>query len=146
MIKYLALDLIFAAVALPWPLATDAHHAFSPVYDASRTVTVSGVVTEFRLINPHTMMALDVAGEDGSIQKWDVEFDGRLNLVVGGWKEDTVSPGEMVTVEGNPTHTGSSRMFFVRLVKSDGTELLRPILERSNQIDDERRRRRENRE
>ena len=37
-----------------------AHHAFSPVYEESRTITVEGVVTEFRFINPHALMSMDV--------------------------------------------------------------------------------------
>ena len=129
-----------------WLQVANAHHAFSPVYDGNRTVTVSGVVTEFRLINPHAMLTLVVMDGLGQEQNWIVEFDGRLNLVVGGWTDDTISPGESITVEGNPTHTGSPRMFFVRLVREDGSELLRPIVERSNQIDEERRLRRERRQ
>jgi len=34
-----------------------AHHAFTPVYDEKRTVTVAGVVTELRFVNPHAMMS-----------------------------------------------------------------------------------------
>ena len=36
------------------------HHAFSPVYDSKRSVTVAGVVTEFRFVNPHAMLSLEV--------------------------------------------------------------------------------------
>ena len=56
------------------------HHAFSPVYDAKRTITIDGVVTQFRFVNPHAMMLLDVKDKSGKTATWNVEFAGRLNL------------------------------------------------------------------
>ena len=44
---------------------TGAHHAFSPVYDAKRTITVDGVVTQFRFVNPHAMMLMEVKNKAG---------------------------------------------------------------------------------
>jgi len=121
-----------------------AHHSFSPVYDGNRTVTVAGVVTEFRFVNPHAQMALDVTEDSGRVTQWSVEFDGRLNLTNHGWNEDTIKVGERLTVTGNPTHTGSQHMFFNRLERSDGSTLVRGG-DRIESIEDERRRRREER-
>jgi hypothetical protein len=123
-----------------------AHHAFSPVYDGSKTVTVAGVVTAFRLINPHAQMLVEVRDESGAAKSWEVEFDGRLNLTNAGWTDGTIKVGERVTVTGNPTHTGSTRMFFVSLQRADGSTLLRPAFERLNGLEQERRRRIEQRE
>jgi len=122
-----------------------AHHAFSPVYDGERTITVAGTVTEFRFVNPHTHMTLDVVDEQGNAVVWNVEFDGVLNLTNDGWSQDTIPVGSQVTVTGNPTHTGSLSMFFVRLEFADGRTLTRPIVERLDTIEAERRRRREQR-
>lgn len=124
----------------------NAHHAFAPVYDASKTVTVAGVVTTFRLINPHAQMLVDVRDEAGAVTSWEVEFDGRLNLTNGGWTDDTIKVGERITVTGNPTHTGSLRLFFMSLQRADGSTLLRPAFERLNALEQERRRRIEQRE
>ena len=118
-----------------------AHHAFAPVYDINRTVSVEGTVTEFRLVNPHASMTLDVTDDEGNTVEWTVDFDGRVNLIVGGWTDDTIMAGETITVFGNPTHADSPRMFFTRLVREDGSELLRPIFERFDLIDEQRRRR-----
>ncbi len=117
-----------------------AHHAFSPVYDEKQVITVEGVVTEFKFVNPHAMMLLDVT-DAGKVVKWTVEFAGRLNLSEAGWTADSIKAGEHVTVTGNPTHTGSSRMFFRRLVRPDGTELLPGSAQRLNAIEEERRQR-----
>jgi hypothetical protein len=118
-----------------------AHHAFAPVYDAQRMVTVEGVVTDFRFINPHTLMSIDVADGTGKVVKWTVEFDGVLNLTEGGWTERSIAVGERLTVSGNPTHTNSPRMFFRRLVRADGTEVMRHQDTRGTTIDEQRRER-----
>jgi hypothetical protein len=133
--------LLLALLALALSMAADAHHAFSPVFDESRTISVAGVVTEFRLVNPHAWMTVDVTDEAGNVVQWTVEFGGRLNLTVGGWTDDSIQAGERITVSGNPTHTGSPRLFFRRLVRADGTELVPPGAERIDAIEEERRQR-----
>jgi hypothetical protein len=118
------------------------HHSFSGVYDGSRVVTVSGVVTQFKFVNPHALMLMDVTDEAGKVSKWTVEFAGRLNLSEIGWTADSIKAKERVTVTGNPTHAaGLPRLAFVKIVKGDGTVLLPANAERSNTIDEERRQR-----
>jgi hypothetical protein len=125
--------------------AANAHHAFAPVYDASRTVTVAGIVKEFRFVNPHAMLVMDVKDEAGKVVTWTVEFSGRLNLSNTGWTADTIAVGESLTVTGNPTHTNSPRLFFTQLVRANGAEL-RAGGDRFNTLDEERRQRREQRD
>src|SRR5262245_2500690 len=110
------------------------HHAFSPVYDEKRLITVVGVVTQFRFVNPHAMMIMDVTDESGKVLPWAVEFAGRLNLSEAGWTAESIKSGERVTVTGNPTHTGSQRLFFRKLVRANGTELLPSAPQRLNAI------------
>src|SRR5712671_1108658 len=118
-----------------------AHHSFSAVYDDKQTVAVTGVVTQFRFVNPHALMSMDVTDETGKVVKWTVEFAGNLNLSEKGWTANTIQAHERVTVTGNPTHTGSPRMFFTKLVRADGTELLREDTLRSKAIDEDRKQR-----
>ena len=117
------------------------HHSFSGVYDGSRVVTVSGVVTQFKFVNPHALLLMDVTDDSGKVSKWTVEFAGRLNLSEIGWTADSIKSGERVTVTGNPTHTGSDRIAFKRLVHADGTELLPAGPQRSQTLEEERRQR-----
>src|SRR5437762_2407630 len=118
-----------------------AHHSFSAVYDDKRTVSVTGVVTQFRFVNPHALMSVDVTDETGKVSRWIVEFAGRLNLSEVGWTADSIKSGERITVTGNPTHTGSQRMFFRKLVRADGAELLPAGPQRLKSIEEERRQR-----
>jgi hypothetical protein len=125
----------------------DSHHAFSPVYDAKKTIVVEGVVTQFRFVNPHAMMLMNVTDKTtGTVVTWNVEFAGRLNLEEAGWTADSIKPGEHVKVTGNPTWTGSQRMAFVKLVRADGTQLEPGRAQRLSAIEEERRQRAKQRE
>ncbi len=106
---------VFCSMLILYTTLASAHHAFAPVYDGSRTVTVAGVVTSFRLVNPHAQMAVDVRDDSGKVTSWEVELDGRLNLTNGGGNDESVKVGERISVTGNPTHTASPRMFFLSL-------------------------------
>ena len=118
-----------------------AHHAFSPVYDGSKTVTITGTLTDFKLVNPHAMMTIEVVDKTGKRVAWTVEMPGLLSLTRHGWTEKTVSIGERLTVAGNPTHTGSARVAFKRIVLANGTEMLDPGEDSDNRIEQQRRER-----
>jgi Family of unknown function (DUF6152) len=134
--------LLFVLPILIFTVASaSSHHAFSPVYDAKRTITVAGVVTQFRFVNPHAMMLMDVKDKSGKVVKWNVEFAGRLNLEEAGWTADSIKPGEHVKVTGNPAWKSDKRMAFVKLVRADGTELEPGRAQRLSAIEEERRQR-----
>src|SRR5215467_15112591 len=146
MTKRSGIPFFTAALLIVSATAGMSHHAFSPVYDDQRVITVTGVVTQFKFVNPHAMMFMDVTDNSGKVAKWTVEFAGRLNLSNVGWTEQSIKSGERVTVTGNPTHTGSDRMFFRKLVHADGTELLPGAPQRESTLEEERRQRARERE
>jgi hypothetical protein len=119
----------------------DAHHSFSAVYDDKRTISVTGVVLEFRFVNPHALMSMNVTDEAGKVVKWTVEFAGRLNLSEVGWTADSIKSGEQVTVTGNPAHSIPARISFLRLMRADGSVLLPAAPQRTDAIEQERRER-----
>ncbi len=125
--------------------AVFAHHSFAAVFDGSQTVDVAGVVTEFRFVNPHATLSLEVAEEGGSSVTRVVEFDGELNLINGGWTADSIRVGERVVVHGNPARSGDGRIWFLSLTREDGSQLVRPMLERLNAVEEARRLRAEQR-
>lgn len=131
-----------AAIAAGFIPVVWAHHSFAE-FDPERIITLEGVVTEFRLVNPHAMMTFEVMEENGETQEWRVEFDGRLNLSRAGWVPDTIKPGETVSITGNPAVSGSPFMIFQSGMKGDGTALVRPMMRDIQAIEEQRRQRRE---
>jgi phenylpropionate dioxygenase-like ring-hydroxylating dioxygenase large terminal subunit len=104
------------------PLAhVAAHHSPAMLYDLTREITVTGVVTEFQLGNPHMRIYFDVAGESGT-EKWLAEGGSRTQLMRAGWSENDVAPGDKVTVRGHPSRDGSKLVHMEYLVLPNGTE------------------------
>ncbi|HEV8393526.1 MAG TPA: DUF6152 family protein [Vicinamibacterales bacterium] len=134
------LSLTLLALVVSIRLAA-AHHSFSAVYDSKRSVTVTGVVTQFRFVNPHALLSLEVTDKDGKVVTWVVEFAGRLNLSEVGWTADSIRSGEKLTVTGNPTHEPLPRLSFQRIVKADGSELRPAAAQRNDALEEERRER-----
>jgi uncharacterized protein DUF6152 len=139
--KRLSICLLMMLTTLVSATRLYSHHSFSAVYDGTKQTTIAGVVTQFKFVNPHAMMYLDVKDDSGKTVKWIVEFDGRLNLSNFGWTENSIKSGEHVTVTGNPSHTDTTRIFFLKLLHADGTELVRGSLQRANSIEEDRRQR-----
>jgi len=131
-------SLAFAVLAASALAPAAAHHSFAAVFDGSKTVTIDGTIKEFRFVNPHALATIDVADDKGAVQPWIVEFDGRLNLTNFGWTDATLKPGERVKISGNPERTGAPRIFFSKLVRADGTEVVRGG-DRLNEIEEDRR-------
>jgi hypothetical protein len=87
------------------------------------------------------MMTMEVKDSSGTVTKFVVEFAGRLNLSEVGWTADTIKTGERVTVTGNPTWERLPRLFFRRIVRADGTELVQSQAQRAGAIEEERKQR-----
>jgi hypothetical protein len=56
-----------------------AHHGNS-AYDLNKTVTVTGTVTKWQVINPHSGIWVEVKDSQGNVQIWSGEFGGALDL------------------------------------------------------------------
>ena len=95
--------------------APGAHHSISANYDDSRRTKVEGVVAEFQFVNPHPLVGLDVADEDGSIRRWRLEMDNRLELVQIGFARDTLKPGDALVVVGSPARGEALGLYIRRL-------------------------------
>ena len=117
--------LLKSAAALMFPLLAGtgfAHH--SPIaFDTSVTdFTISGEVEYVDMRNPHSVMRLKVAGEDGSATVWDIEFSSVNLLLRRGWDFERIKVGDRVTCIGNPSATGRAEMYMWSIKLSDGTE------------------------
>ena len=105
------------------PLAhVAAHHSPAMLYDLTKEITVTGVVTQFQLGNPHMRIYFEV-DNNGTIEKWLAEGGSRTQLMRVGWTEDEVKPGDKVTVRGHPPRDASQHLIHMEyLTLPDGTE------------------------
>ena len=78
-----------------------AHHSFGVVFDATKPVTVTGVITLIEWTNPHSHLSVDVKEATGKVAKW--RFEGYPPNVLSrtGWKKDsTIKVGDAITAFG----------------------------------------------
>jgi hypothetical protein len=117
--QYLAIGALAMLVAAS-PLF--AHHAW-PV-NRSTQVTVKGTVTTYTWGNPHVMIALDVAADDGTIEKWEVGGPSPNRMTANGWDRNTLKAGDVITGIGYRFADGSRIVRLDKIVMADGREML----------------------
>jgi hypothetical protein len=97
---------VFTLIAASLMIAGSAfaHHSTSGLYDEEHPVEIHGKVLEWRFINPHPSLTVEVVGEDGSLQEWDVNYGGAavVHLRRQGYTKDTFKPGDEIIVHGPP--------------------------------------------
>jgi hypothetical protein len=82
-----------------------AHHSTAGIYQQDVTVTLKGKVKEWRFINPHPSLKLEVADEKGVVHEWDVSYGGSAvsHMKKRGYSATTFKPGEIIIVKGHPS-------------------------------------------
>ena len=119
--RILTMALAAAALGASGPAA--AHHANS-AYDRSQSVTITGTVTQWQFINPHSGLFLDVTDEHGNVVRWSGEFQGTLDLYRHfGWNKDTFRPGDKITIVGFPSRDGTPTLGARLVIFADGAEV-----------------------
>ena len=101
-----------ALLAVLAPAAALAHHSFAVFFDSQKSVTVTGVVTEFKFVNPHGVIVLQVKNAAGVAEEWKVETNSPSILRRRGWAPDSLKAGETITIEGWP---GKENPHYARL-------------------------------
>lgn len=105
-----------------------AHHSTNGIYDETKEVELTGVVKEWRMINPHPSLQLEVVGSDGEVQIWDVSYGGSAvtHLKRRGYTADTFKTGDEIVVRGHPARVDGAYGLLVQdnPTRPDGTAIL----------------------
>ncbi len=115
------------------------HHSPASLFVLSEHASIEGIVTEYRLGNPHARVYLTVTNEAGEEEQWMAEGGSRTVLIRKGWTGDEVKVGEFVRIVGNPSRDGSQILHWETIFLPDGTELFGEDVDYST-IDERRRR------
>jgi hypothetical protein len=104
-----------------------AHHSFA-MFDPAKTITLQGKVKEFRWVNPHVSLFVDVAGPAGQSGVWSVELTSPGNLTRLGWSRQSLKAGDRVAVEVNPLRDGQHGGGFRKATLLDNGQVLQANL------------------
>ena len=89
---------------------TYAHHSFAAEFDATKPLTLKGMVTKVEWVNPHVWIYINVKDEAGKVTNWGAEMGPPHGLQRRGWRRDTLKLGEEITIQGAMARDGSRRM------------------------------------
>ena len=98
-----------------------AHHG-NASYD-NKVVTLKGTVTEWRWINPHVFLKVDVKGDDGKVVNWALETGSANALIRRGWKKTDLPAGTVLVVDGWQARNGSATANVSSVTFTDGKRL-----------------------
>ena len=98
------------------------HHSMA-LFDLTQTQHLTGTVTDFEWVNPHSWLHLTVIADSGNPENWSITGGSPRNMSFIGWTADTVKAGDQVEVGFHPAKDGSRVGVLSTIVLSDGTEL-----------------------
>lgn len=100
-----------------------AHHSFAPHFDRSRTLDISGTVTQYEAKNPHSYLHVNAVDENGRTREYVCESHGVTQLTRIGITPQILRAGTKVHVSG-PLSRHSPYMCFFEIVElADGRVL-----------------------
>jgi Family of unknown function (DUF6152) len=108
--KLMLFTAVAVAAALAWSAPVFAHHGDAGRYD-EELVTLHGSVVELQMINPHSIIVLDVPDANGKTMRWQAEMGGPNALARAfGWTKNTLKPGDKITLIGRRVKSGAPYM------------------------------------
>ena len=113
------------ALAIVGSLASmvSAHHSLTVEFDITRTVTLTGTITEMKWTNPHAWLYVDVKDDKGEVRNWAIEFGSPNALYRRGWRQTDLPPRGAVTVTGYPSRDNSRTISSTDVKLPDGRTL-----------------------
>jgi Family of unknown function (DUF6152) len=108
--KSKALIFVAAAALLLNAAPFFAHHGDAGRYEEN-TITLTGTVVEVQLVDPHSILIIDVPNEKGEVVRWQAELNGRTMLTkTYGWNKNTLKYGDKLTITGRRVKSGAPYM------------------------------------
>jgi hypothetical protein len=98
-----------ASLTLLLGVATSAQHTPAAKFDLTKSLNLTGTVTQIDWANPYVHVLMKVAGTPLPAL-WAVEVEGPIILTANGWSETSLEPGETIRVEGFAARDGSKQI------------------------------------
>lgn len=114
------------------PRSALSHHGSNGQFDQSKSIKVSGVVTNIKFVNPHSYIYFDVSNEAGGVDEWRCELRAASIHKRYGWTKDIFETGAQITIEGSPAWREPQGCFTRTITFTDGT-----ILKREDKVGDD---------
>lgn len=114
--------ILAVAAGLMMPLPLSAHHG-GTAFDVGKEVALKGTVKEWVFSNPHTLLLLEVPGENGKVTQWIAEGQAPNVIFNVGYRRDSFKPGDQVTITVEPVKNGQPMGRILKAVLANGKVL-----------------------
>ena len=111
------LSLSLAAI----PASGVAHHSIAALYDRDKAVSLTGKITRVDIVNPHSIIEVEVRRPNGATRVWKLESSGPGGMQRTGVTPGDLPVGETVKVVGYPARDGGPSVWLTRLQTPDRT-------------------------
>ena len=101
-----------------------AHHAFSSEFDINKPLKLTGTLTKWEMINPHSWFHMDIKQPDGTIVPWLIEGGSPNQLIRLGVTKNTLKLGTEFTIEGYQARDGTNKAVGRNFILADGSRYL----------------------
>jgi Family of unknown function (DUF6152) len=126
--RSLSIVLTSAAMCLLGAVAAQAHHSFAAEFDREQQVEFTGTVTKVEWSNPHARFYVsgpDPDMDDATPVDWNIELVSANVLMRQGWRHDTLSVGDVVTVSATRARKDPHVVNGGRVARDSGELLFR---------------------
>ena len=98
------------------------HHSAAP-FDFTSPVTLEGIVKEFSVLNPHSVIVLEVTDEERGTR--DIEFEGMSasTFYRAGYIVSSVNEDDKISITIAPRHDGDDGGFVISFITVDGQDI-----------------------
>ena len=115
---------VFTGLVLILNASVQAHHSRPVFYDMGKTIRITGVVKDVRIVNPHSTFLFEVTEPNGEKTQWVGTTASGAALFRAGWTKETIKAGTVVIFEGNPARDETARgMLIDTFTMPDGKKL-----------------------
>jgi hypothetical protein len=115
-----------AAVCTVWLCvsgAAIAHHSVAINFDASKAFSLTGVLKDIDIRNPHSQITLSVKGADGTVKDWFIEWSDKNALIRRKVGYERMKTGDTVMVRVSPSRRLENVGYFQSATLQDGSVL-----------------------
>jgi hypothetical protein len=99
-----------------------AHHGFG-TFVMNQDVEITGTVTGFDFVNPHSWLYLDVTQPDGKVVAVRCEMRSATTLRRSGWTPDLFPVGKKITITGSPDRDDPYSCYVSTVIFDDGSKI-----------------------